>query len=168
MARGRDPLVWYVFLWVFISESAALYILEPSRSAKVPKEHFGEDAEGFLNVDRYIACKSMAKDCNIVLVYCRSRVLRDFPTVSNNWPQCSDWAMEWVALIGNLYHLSNSWLEVLELPGSYAERDEELRRAVDEIAERKNNGAQGRKNATCLQADSRQPRQPLGRLDCFR
>ena len=133
--EGKVGYRWY--LRVFISESAVVCVLDPSRSAKVPKEHFGEDAEGFLNVDRYGACKSMARDCHIVLVYCRAHVRRDFLTVSNNWPQCSDWAMEWVALIGNLYHLNNSRLEVLEHPERFAERDEELRRAVDEMAERK-------------------------------
>ena len=122
---------------VFISESAVVYVLDPSRSAKVPKEHFGEDAVGFLNVDRYGAYKSMAKECGIVLVYCWAHVRRDFLTVANNWPQCSDWAMEWVALIGDLYRLNNSRLEVLELPEKFAERDEKLRRAVDAMAERK-------------------------------
>ena len=88
-------------------------------------------------MDRYGAYKSLAKDCDIVLAYCRAHVRRDFPAVSNNWPQHSDWAMEWVALIGNLYHLNNSRPEVLEHPEKFAERDRELRRAVDEMAEKK-------------------------------
>ena len=146
-----DETRWYVFamiedkvgyrwyLRVFISESAVVYVLDPSRSAKVPKEHFGEDAEGFLNVDRYGACKSMAKECDIVLVYCQAHVRRDFSTVSNNWPQCSDWAMEWIALIGDLYHLNNSRLEMLEHPERFAERDEELKRAVGERKETERN-----------------------------
>ncbi len=58
--EGKVGYRWY--LRVFISESAVVCVLDPSRSAKVPKEHFGEDAEGFLNVDRYGACKSMARD----------------------------------------------------------------------------------------------------------
>jgi transposase len=133
--EGKIGYRWY--LWVFISESAVVYVLDPSRSAQVPKEHFGEDSEGFLNVDRYGAYKSLAKDCDIVLAYCWAHVRRDFLAVSNNWPQHSDWAMEWVALIGNLYHLNNSRLEVLEHPEKFAERDRELRRAVDEMAEKK-------------------------------
>jgi len=51
MIEGKIGYRWY--LWVFISESTVVYILDPSRSAKVPKEHFGEGQEGFLNVDRY-------------------------------------------------------------------------------------------------------------------
>ena len=45
--------------------------------------------------------------------------------------------MEWVALIGNLYHLNNSRPELLEHPEKFAERDRELKRAVDEMAEKK-------------------------------
>ena len=134
MIEGKVGYRWY--LWVFISESAVVYVLDPSRSAKVPKEHFGEDAEGFLNVDRYGACKSMAKDCGIVLVYCWSHVRRDFLAVAGTWPQNSDWAMEWVSLIGRIYHLNNSRLELLEQPEKFAERDEQLRRTVDEMAEK--------------------------------
>jgi len=132
--EGKIGYRWY--LWVFISDSAVVYILDPSRSAKVPKEHFGENREGLLNVDRYGAYKSMAKGCDIVLVYCWAHVRRDFLAVSCNWPQHSDWAMQWVASIGKLYHLNNSRLEVVEQPEKFAERDEKLRRAVDEMAEK--------------------------------
>ena len=132
--EGKIGYRWY--LWVFISESAVVYILDPSRSAKVPKEHFGENREGLLNVDRYGAYKSMAKGCDIVLVYCWAHVRRDFLAVSCNWPQHSDWAMQWVASIGKLYHLNNSRLEVVEQPEKFAERDEKLRRAVEEMAEK--------------------------------
>ena len=134
MIEGKVGYRWY--LRVFISESAVVCVLDPSRSAKVPKEHFGEDAEGFLNVDRYGACKSMAKDCGIVLVYCRSHVRRDFLAVAGTRPQNSDWAMEWVSLIGRIYHLNNSRLELLEQPEKFAERDKQLRRTVDEMAEK--------------------------------
>jgi transposase len=132
--EGKIGYRWY--LWVFISESAVVYILDPSRSAKVPKEHFGENREGLLNVDRYGAYKSMAKGCDIVLVYCWAHVRRDFLAVCCNWPQHSDWAMQWVASIGKLYHLNNSRLEVVEQPEKFAERDEKLRRAVEEMAEK--------------------------------
>lgn len=132
--EGKIGYRWY--LWVFVSESAVFYILDPSRSSKVPKEHFGENREGFLNVDRYGAYKSMAKNCDIVLAYCWAHVRRDFLAVSNAWPQNSDWAMEWVSLIGGIYHLNNSRLEVLEHPVEFAARDEKLRRAVDEMVEK--------------------------------
>ena len=78
----------------------------------------------------------MAKDCGIVFVYCWSHVRRDFLAVACTWPQNSDWAMEWVSLIGRIYHLNNSRLELLEQPEKFAERDEQLRRTVDEMAEK--------------------------------
>ena len=132
--EGKIGYRWY--LWVFISESAVVYILDPSRSAKVPKEHFGEDREGYLNVDRYAAYKSMARECGIVLVYCWSHVRRDFLAVAATWPQNSAWAMEWVSLIGEIYHLNNSRLEVLDLPERFAAQDDKLRRAVNEMEDR--------------------------------
>ncbi len=39
-------------------------------------------------------------------------------------------------MIGRIYHLNNSRLEVLEQPEKFAERDRELRRTVDEMAEK--------------------------------
>ena len=39
-------------------------------------------------------------------------------------------------MIGRIYHLNNSRLELLEQPEKFAERDEQLRRTVDEMAEK--------------------------------
>ncbi len=39
-------------------------------------------------------------------------------------------------MIGRIYHLNNSRLEVLEQPEKFAERDRKLRRTVDEMAEK--------------------------------
>jgi transposase len=87
-------------------------------------------------VDRYAAYKAMAKNRKIVLVYCWSHVRRDFLDVANKWPQHEQWAMQWVELIGEIYHLNNARLEVLAHPEEFALRDEKLRRAVDAMSDR--------------------------------
>ena len=52
--EGKVGYRWY--LRVFISESAVVCVLDPSRSAKVPKEHFGEDAEAPDKMGAYRYC----------------------------------------------------------------------------------------------------------------
>ncbi|MCP4752900.1 MAG: transposase, partial [Proteobacteria bacterium] len=102
--------------------------------AKVPKGHFGETREGILVVDRYSAYKAMVKYCvDIILAFCWAHVRRDFLGVAKDWPRQEEWAMEWVEAIGNLYHLNQKRLEVLDEPEKFAKRDVELRDAVDEM-----------------------------------
>ena len=61
-----------------------IYILDPSRSAQVIKEPFGENSQGILSVDRYSAYKAMAKVLDIILAFCWAHVRRDFSDDSEN------------------------------------------------------------------------------------
>lgn len=133
--EGKVGYRWY--MWVFCSASTVVYNLDKSRSAKVPKGHFGVVDEGILVVDRYCAYKAMAKDSNIILAFCWSHVRRDFLGVAKDWPHQEDWAMEWVDAIGTLYHLNDLRLEVLDQPDKFAKRDIQLRDAVDQMAQKR-------------------------------
>jgi transposase len=130
--EGKVGYKWY--MWVFISPSTVTYVLDQSRSAKVPEAHFGTVTEGILVVDRYSAYKALVKGINIILAFCWAHIRRDFFGVAKDWPQHETWAIEWVDDIGNLYHLNHLRLQVLDQPEAFAQRDHDLRDAVDQMA----------------------------------
>src|SRR5207253_1819893 len=71
---GKAGFVWY--LWVFVSKESIVFVLDPTRAHDVPEAHFGDDAEGIANVDRYSAYKAMAqvKAAQITLAFCCAHV----------------------------------------------------------------------------------------------
>jgi transposase len=133
--EGKVGYRWY--MWVFSSPSAVVYKLDPSRSAEVPKAHFGVVEEGILAVDRYGAYKAMAKNGKIILAFCWAHVRRDFLGIANNWPEHETWAMARVEEIANLYHLNHLRLAVLDKPEAFEKRDRDLRDAVDQMAQKR-------------------------------
>lgn len=50
---GKEGYHWW--LWVFVSSQAIVFVLDPSRSSQVPLAHFGPDAGGIVNTDRFSA-----------------------------------------------------------------------------------------------------------------
>ena len=61
----------------------------------------------FLCVDRYSAYKCFVKTLNgFVLVFCWVHVRRDFLDVGKSWPMLEAWSLDWVNLIGELFHLN--------------------------------------------------------------
>ncbi len=143
-----DETRWFVFcvwegkvgyrwqLWVFKSKSAVVFKLDPSRSAQVPKAHFGELATGIVSVDRYSAYKVLLKDGRIVLAFCWAHVRRDFLAVAKDWgDEHEGWAFEWVERIGELYMLNKRRLAVIEDKRAFSKADAELRQAVEKMAE---------------------------------
>ena len=107
-----DETRYYVFnpdrtrqwAWVILTPDTALYILDPSRSAKVPLEHFA-DRPGILLVDRYGAYKATARQVEgLELAFCWAHVRRDFLKAAVNRPELASWSGEWVRRIGLLFH----------------------------------------------------------------
>ena len=58
---GKAGHRWW--LWVSVSADTCVYILDPSRSAEVPRRHLGENAEGIISADRYSAYKALGGSC---------------------------------------------------------------------------------------------------------
>jgi transposase len=132
---GKTGYRWY--LWVFKAESSVVYLLDPSRSSQVPKQHLKDAWDAFLSVDRYSAYKAFAKEKNgsIRLVYCWSHVRRDFLAVAKTRPAQQRWALEWVTRIGTLYHLNAKRLAERDNSEASAEWDAQLRRALTGMEE---------------------------------
>ncbi len=129
---GKTNYRWY--LWVFVSNSTVVYVLDPSRAAHVPEAHFGVIAAGILSVDRFSSYKSMVKTLvKIVLAFCWAHVRRDFIAVAKDWPDQEGWGLSWVKDIGQLYHLNNRRLEVRGQPEEWNRRQAELEQAIDQM-----------------------------------
>lgn len=92
------------WLWVVLSDEACLYILDPSRSAAVPNNFLGEDAQGHLSVDRYSAYKAL--NASIELAWCWAHVRRDFIDIGKSRQKLLRWSEQWVEGIGELYHIN--------------------------------------------------------------
>ena len=130
LQEGKVGYRWY--MWMFRSSSSVVYYLDPTRSSKVPKAHFGKEIWGILLVDRYSAYKAMIKINGIILAFCWAHVRRDFLDLARDRPQQEAWAMEWVESIGNLYHLNDLRIQALEDP-SFGEKDQDLRDAIGKM-----------------------------------
>jgi transposase len=134
--EGKVGYHW--LLWVFHATEAVAFVLAKGRAHDVPEGHLGPVQEGLLSVDRYSAYKAMAqvKDGRILLAFCWAHVRRDFLGVARSWPAQEAWALGWVGRIGQLYQDNEARLEALaNKPEEFAQKDGELRRHVDEMAE---------------------------------
>ena len=143
-----DETSWQVFeersedtcqrwcLWVFWSAEVVVFTLDPTRSARVPKQHFATVAGGVVSVDRYSSYKRLAKDTELVLSYCWVHVRRDFITLANECDEHEQWAEQWLAEIATLYRLNDERLQVRGEPAQYAAADAALRAHLQALQQR--------------------------------
>lgn len=122
-------------LWVFAAKESIVFVLDPTRSHLVPQAHFGNDAKGIINVDRYSAYKAMAqvKAGTIILAFCWAHVRRDFLAVLTGWSELTDWAWSWVEQIGVLYQRNDQRLSLTADTPTYAEADRLVRAQVEHM-----------------------------------
>jgi transposase len=101
--QGKVGFGWW--LWVFNSEDTVVYLLDDSRSHRVPEDHYPPQAGGVLLVDRYSAYKAMlqVKNGGLILAFCWAHVRRDFVRVGKGWPELKPWALAWLQRIRDLY-----------------------------------------------------------------
>jgi transposase len=108
---GKKGYGWW--LWVVLGADTVVYLLDPSRGHEVPEAHFGPEASGTLEVDRYSGYKAMAlvKLGLIVLAFCWAHVRRDFVRVGKGWPELTPWALFWLRRIRHLYQINRERLQ---------------------------------------------------------
>jgi len=130
---GKAGHRWW--LWVVATGDTCAFIIDPTRSAKVPREHLGE-AEGTLSVDRYAAYKALGD--KIQLAFCWSHVRRDFIRIrdgqTKRGTKLARWADNWVARINGLFDLNKRRLAVRSQPGAFEREDRAVRAAVADMA----------------------------------
>ena len=105
--KGKANNRW--FLWIFRSNSTAVFVLDPSRSSKVVERFFGDESGGIISCDRYRAyfCFVSKSGGRFLIAYCWAHVRRDFLSIAKDWPIYEAWGMDWVQEIRHLYHLNN-------------------------------------------------------------
>ena len=107
---GKKGYGWW--LWVILSADTVIYLLDSSRSHEVPERHFGQEASGVLEVDRYSGYKAIAqvKSGQIVLAFCWAHVRRDFVGVGKSWSELTPWALSWLRRIRHVYQVNRERL----------------------------------------------------------
>lgn len=130
--EGKANHRWW--LWVTVACDSCCYILDPHRSAEVPRFHLGADAEGVISADRYSAYKALGGKLRIS--FCWSHVRRDFVRIHDGYRTLRAWAAGWIALINELFDLNRRRLEVRAQPEAFACADQRLRQAVATAVER--------------------------------
>ena len=128
--EGKTGYRWW--LWVVITIDTVVYLLEPTRSAQVPKNHLGKDAEGIINADRYSAYKALG--ARIRIAFCWSHVRRDYIRIWDGHKTLRGWADIWLKRINELFGLNDQRLAVQSNPEAFETKDRVLREAIDAMA----------------------------------
>ena len=128
---GKKGYGWW--LWVILGVDTVIYLLDSSRSHEVPQSHFGPQASGVLEVDRYSGYKAMAqvKSGLILLAFCWAHVRRDFVGVGKSWSELTPWALSWLRRIRHVYQVNRERLRHLLGSVQFQEQDAVLRQAVE-------------------------------------
>jgi transposase len=128
--EGKKSYRWH--MWVFVSDSTVVYILDPSRAASVLENHLKVVSVLILSVDRFAAYKSFAKDHkDVVLAFCWTHVRRDFLDTAKGFSELEAWAMAWVDSIGEIFHLNNQRVKHEIDSAEFVKADQSLREALD-------------------------------------
>jgi len=129
--EGKKGYRWW--LWVAVTQDACVFVLDPFRSAQVPKRILGDEAQGILNVDRYSAYKALGEA--IELAFCWIHVRRDFVRIRDGFKKLQAWATEWIDRINELFHINHQRVE--RQPGSaeFAAHDHTLRERLAAMAQ---------------------------------
>lgn len=129
--EGKSGYRWW--LWVVVTKDTCAYILDPSRSAKVPRDHLGKDAKGIINADRYAVYKTLGE--GIQVAFCWSHVRRDFVNVGNGYPRLHAWAETWEQRIDAIFHINRQRLDASAQPETFQVHDGALREALTRMVE---------------------------------
>ena len=102
---GKVGHRWY--MWVFHSSSVVHYVIDQTRAADVIIAELAGVDQGIISCDRYSGYKRFARlNPGVVLAFCWAHQRRDFLDLANSYPESSEWALQWVDRIGQLYHLN--------------------------------------------------------------
>ena len=134
--EGKASNRWW--LWAFASSDAVVFVMDPSRSATVPKKFFGltgndpHPAKGLLGSDFYRVYQALGD--GIQSFFCWAHMRRHFLDAARGYPHLQSWTDEWRDRIATLYRLHAARQKLSPGAHSYLEADDELHRFVkDEI-----------------------------------
>lgn len=123
------------WLWVSISNDTCVYLLEPTRSAEVPKNHLGSDASGIINADRYSAYKALGE--MIQIAFCWFHIRRDFVRIGDGYKSLKKWADKWMNRISKLFEYNAERLVHPTESKAFQNQDRISRQQIDQIEQAK-------------------------------
>jgi transposase len=134
--QTKPPRKWWA--WVVVGLDATAFLLESSRSGKVPRTFFPKGTEGILNVDRFPAYFGLlGPDWKIKLAFCWSHQRRDFVNLGDGSKRFKPWCQQWTGLINELFAANRkrrkAWFKERS---ALSPLDLEVRRQVQEIKKR--------------------------------
>jgi transposase len=129
--KEKSNFRWW--LWVFSSPSTVLFLLDPSRSAKVISRYFDRPTSGIINCDRYKAYIKFVRlyEGIVLLAFCWAHVRRDFLSLANKYPKDEAWALSWRDRIGTLYHVNSQRTSFAKESKEFVKHDKKLRQLVE-------------------------------------
>jgi len=141
---GKNNYRW--FIWVLVSKTVVLFVLHPSRGAKVPcKILFDMDIEEArlleelpkkkirISVDKFSSYKTLERLGLVELFFCWSHQRREFLDMKTKYPQLAGWAEQWVKRIGLLFHINNQRIAFPKGSPEFKRHDARLRKKIEEI-----------------------------------
>lgn len=143
--HNADETTWRVFdadkmrwwFWVFASSDSVVYILDQSRSQKVPSD-FLAGSTTILVTDRYSAYKALKEA--IRKAYCWVHQRRDFRKIYQGIKKLQPWAKEWLTEFGLLFALNHKrvklWRENKNRGPIWQAAEQAVRDKVAEIKRR--------------------------------
>ena len=130
---GKVGHRWY--MWVFQSCSVVHYVVDPSRAAEVIIAELAGVDQGIISCDRYSGYKRFARlNPGVTLAFCWAHQRRDFLDLANSYPQSTQWALQWVDRIGQLYYLNAVRLKLLIGSLERVSAQLDLEQAVQQMA----------------------------------
>ncbi|MDI6788715.1 MAG: IS66 family transposase [Planctomycetota bacterium] len=124
------------WLWGFFSSLYHIFVINPSRGAKVIKKTLGQGpAQTILSIifcDRYRAYQT----CGNTTAFCWAHVRRDFINLKTKYPQNKSliiWADTWLSLISDLYLLNELRLKHLRDPPLYEAYQKQIESVLDKM-----------------------------------
>ncbi len=125
---GKIGYRWW--LWVAVTKDTVAYIIDPSRSSRVVKDHLGENPKGIINADRYCAYKAHRSQW-LKIAFCWGHVRRDYVRIYDASVELRPWAQEWINRINELFHINNRRVEVLSDKDKFQYHDRALRQSLE-------------------------------------
>jgi transposase len=129
--EGKSGYRWWP--WVVVTKDTVAYILDPSRSGDVPRNHLGEEAQGILSADRYGAYKTLGD--KIRIAFCWTYVRRDYLEIRDGYRRLQAWAQGWVDRIDELFRINRRRVKARSEPEAFRIHDQVLREALARMAE---------------------------------
>ena len=146
--EGKTNNRW--FLWIFRSNSTAVFIADPSRSAQVVEQFFGKKSKGIISCDRYRAyfCFVSKTQERFLIAYCWAHVRRDFLSIAKDRIEHEAWAMNWVFKIRRLYHINNRRIQSTKNSLAFLTHEKSLKEELSALKKEMNKELENKELAT--------------------